>query len=115
MWKGKPSIWWETQGSTELLRRIVVQHLMLLTDRGSACLVSCILAIIQPFESIDIRAEQVSDGRREAFRQLIQHPPVALEPLLRELPTTNGFVQLHISFASDSEQRVPGILLKKKD
>ena len=52
-----------------------------------------------------------ADARAD-FLKLIQRPRVRLAPQVDELPTTNGIVQFHFSFASDAEQRVPGILMK---
>jgi len=52
-----------------------------------------------------------ADARAD-FWKLIQRPRVRLAPQVEELPTTNGIIQFHFSFASDAEQRVPGILMK---
>src|SRR6266487_487157 len=52
-----------------------------------------------------------ADARAD-FLKLIQRPRVRLAPQVEELPTTNGIIQFHFSFASDAEQRVPGILMK---
>jgi dienelactone hydrolase len=51
---------------------------------------------------------------RSDFLKLIQRPRVPLSPQVEALPATNGFTQLHFSFASDREQRVPGILIKSE-
>jgi dienelactone hydrolase len=52
---------------------------------------------------------------RADFLKMIDRPRVALNPQIEELPATNGIVQFHFSFATDSAQRVPGILLKSKN
>ena len=52
-----------------------------------------------------------ADARAD-FWKLIQRPRVRLAPQVDELPATNGIVQFHFLFASDAEQRVPGILMK---
>jgi len=54
---------------------------------------------------------QAADARAD-FLKLIRRPRVRLAPQVEELPATNGIVQFHFSFASDKEQRVPGILMK---
>jgi dienelactone hydrolase len=54
---------------------------------------------------------QAADPRAD-FSKLIDRPHVPLAPQVEELPGTNGFVQIHFSFAADGEQRVPGLLLK---
>lgn len=50
---------------------------------------------------------------REEFLKIIDRPRVALNPEAHELTGTNGISIVEFSFASDSKQRVPGILLKK--
>src|SRR5258706_3708049 len=52
---------------------------------------------------------------RADFLKLIQRPRVPLSPQVAEMPKTNGLVQFHFSFAADSEQRVPGVLMKTAD
>lgn len=54
---------------------------------------------------------QAADARAD-FLKLIRHPRVRLAPQVEGLPATNGILQFHFSFASDPEQRVPGILMK---
>ena len=51
-----------------------------------------------------------SDSRAD-FLKLIDRPRVALTPQVEPLPTTNGLVQFHFNFASDAQNRVPGVLL----
>jgi dienelactone hydrolase len=51
-------------------------------------------------------------SRREAFLKVIDRPKAALSPEVLELPKTNGLAKIHFSFASDGEQRVPGLLVK---
>ena len=51
---------------------------------------------------------------RADFLRLIRHPRVPLAPQVEELPATNGLVQFHFSFASEAEQRVPGVLIKQE-
>ena len=53
----------------------------------------------------------VSNSRAD-FLKLIDRPRVALQPQAEQLLATNGIVQFHFSFAADSEQRVPGILME---
>jgi dienelactone hydrolase len=55
---------------------------------------------------------QAADPRAD-FLKLIDRPRVALSPQVAEMPTTNGLLQFHFSFASDKEQRVPGLLVKE--
>ena len=49
---------------------------------------------------------------RKDFLNVINRPRVPLAPQTEEMPTTNSSVQFHFSFASDKDQRVPGILIK---
>src|ERR1041385_2528053 len=57
---------------------------------------------------------QAADARAD-FLKLIRHPHVRLKPQVEELPATNGIAQFHFSFASESKERVPGILMKSVD
>lgn len=52
---------------------------------------------------------------RADFLKLVERPRVRLSPQMVEWPTTNGIAQFHFSFASDKEQRVPGVLMKAED
>ena len=52
-----------------------------------------------------------ADSRAE-FLQLIGRPRVALAPEVKDFPAASGLTQFAFSYASDSENRVPGILLK---
>jgi dienelactone hydrolase len=49
---------------------------------------------------------------RADFLKIIERPHVALNPQVEPLAATNEIVQFHFSFAADSAQRVPGILLE---
>src|SRR5215510_8866797 len=51
--------------------------------------------------------------RRAAFLNLINRPRVPLAAETKELGESEGLSQLHISFAADAAQRVPGIVLKQ--
>lgn len=55
-----------------------------------------------------------ADARAD-FLKLIKHPRVPLAAQVEELPATNGLAQFHFSFATDSEQRVPGALVKAEN
>jgi cephalosporin-C deacetylase-like acetyl esterase len=48
---------------------------------------------------------------RADFLKLIDHPRVALAPQVGEMSGTNGIAEFHFSFASDANNRVPGILM----
>ncbi len=50
-----------------------------------------------------------ADARAD-FLKLIQRPRVRLAPQVDELPTTNGIVQFHFSFASDARGRRPTVI-----
>jgi len=56
---------------------------------------------------------QAADPRAD-FLKLVHHAKVPLAAMVQELPATNGLAQFHFSFASDTGQRVPGILLKQE-
>ena len=53
-----------------------------------------------------------STSTRAAFLHVIDRPKVPLSPEVRTLSETNGTAKSHFTFATDAEQRVPGILLK---
>lgn len=52
---------------------------------------------------------------RGDFLKLIDRPRVPLAAEVTALPASGLLEEFHFSFASDAEQRVPGILLKRKD
>jgi dienelactone hydrolase len=54
---------------------------------------------------------RAADARQD-FLKLIDRPRVALDAKVEELPETNGLKMFHFSFATESGQRIPGILLK---
>ena len=49
---------------------------------------------------------------RADFLRLIDHPRVALAPQAGQIMATNDLAQIKFSFASDAQDRVPGILFK---
>jgi dienelactone hydrolase len=49
---------------------------------------------------------------RAAFLRIIDRPVVPLAPEVRTMPAADGVLKIHFTFASDAEQRVPGLLLK---
>ena len=51
-------------------------------------------------------------GTRTDFLNLIGRPRVPLQAQVREMPATNGLAQFYFSFAADTGNRVPGILIK---
>jgi hypothetical protein len=53
-------------------------------------------------------------GPREDFLKLIDRPRVPLAPEVTNLGATDGLERFHFTFATDSSQRVPGILIKPK-
>jgi len=55
-----------------------------------------------------------AEQTRQAFLKLIDRPRVPLTPELKQLPESDGWEQVHFSFAADAGQRVPGVLIKKK-
>ena len=56
-------------------------------------------------------AAKAADTRAD-FLRLIDRPRVALAGEIRELPSTRPVEEFAFSYAADSEQRVPGILMK---
>ena len=52
---------------------------------------------------------------RADLHRIIDHPRVALVPDVGEWRATNDLAQVHFSFASDAQNRVPGILFKSPD
>src|SRR6266545_2807216 len=55
-----------------------------------------------------------ADARAD-FLKLVERSRVRLSPRIEEWPATNRIAQFHFSFASDKEQRVPGVLMKAAD
>ncbi len=55
---------------------------------------------------------QAASNLRQDFLQIIDRPRVPLVPEIQDTSTANGLIQIHFTFASEKEQRVPGILLK---
>jgi dienelactone hydrolase len=51
---------------------------------------------------------------RDQFIKLIEHPRIPLTPRVVPLPDITGRLRYHFSFASDSNQRVPGILMRRE-
>ncbi len=49
---------------------------------------------------------------RAAFLRVIDRPRVPLAPDVRTVSETNNVAKFHFTFATDAEQRVPGVLLK---
>src|SRR5271170_430840 len=49
---------------------------------------------------------------RADFLKLIDRPRVALAPQVEKMSGTNGIVEFHFSFAADTNDRVPGILME---
>jgi fermentation-respiration switch protein FrsA (DUF1100 family) len=53
-------------------------------------------------------------GPREDFLRLIDRPTVSLAPSVRNLNDHDGLAHFHFTFATESGQRVPGILIKAR-
>ena len=52
--------------------------------------------------------------RRAAFLKLIDRPRVPAAPLVEESPLPDGLVQIKFSFASERDERVPAILIRRE-
>src|SRR5262249_49837570 len=50
----------------------------------------------------------------DAFLKMIDRPRVPLAPAVSQLPDVDGLEQFHFTYAADSSNRVPGILIKQK-
>jgi dienelactone hydrolase len=59
-----------------------------------------------------LSAPAIAADARTDFLNLIDRPRVPLTAQVETWPTTNGLAQFRFSFASDSAQRVPGLLIK---
>ena len=55
-------------------------------------------------------SSRAADARQD-FLKLIARPRVALDAKVQELPATNGVTQINFSFLSETNQRVPGLLV----
>jgi len=53
-----------------------------------------------------------ASNTRMDFLKVIDRPRVPFAAQVQELPTTNGILQFHFSFATDASNRVPGILME---
>jgi dienelactone hydrolase len=71
----------------------------------------CISVLAGVFLQVAAALSQTANARAD-FLKLIGRPVVPLAPQVEELSDTNGLVEFHFSFASDAQQRVPGLLLK---
>ena len=54
-----------------------------------------------------------STDTRTAFLRMLDRPRVPLAPEVRTLPETDGLHYEHFTFASEQDERVPGILMKQ--
>src|SRR5262245_35594500 len=73
-----------------------------------------ILAYVSTETSFASKPMDVDPGaKRAAFRKLIDRPRVPLSPETQELGANAGLSRIRFSFAADSSQRVPGVLLKR--
>ncbi|HEX2855478.1 MAG TPA: acetylxylan esterase [Opitutaceae bacterium] len=59
-----------------------------------------------------VSSGRVSADTRADFLKVIDRPRVALAPQVQEAPPSDGLVHVAFSYASDAENRVPGILVK---
>ena len=58
-----------------------------------------------------VRAEN-AEQTRAAFLKIVDRPRVELAPEVKDLPASGDFSLFHFTYASEAEQRVPGILMK---
>src|SRR4051812_13336636 len=68
-----------------------------------------------PLIALALGAGCTSVAPRAHFLRLIDRPRVGLASQIEESVTTNGFIQSHFSFAADTQNRVPGIMVKAAD
>jgi dienelactone hydrolase len=61
---------------------------------------------------LGLAIKAIAADPRADFLKLIDRPPVPLLPQVNEMGVTNGVTVDHFSFASDAQQRVPGILME---
>jgi dienelactone hydrolase len=64
------------------------------------------------FAFVFVCAAQAATDSRAAFLKLLDRPRVALAPEQSNSTEKNGIVEIAFNFASDADNRVPGILLK---
>jgi dienelactone hydrolase len=79
-------------------------------------LLPCCFALALVFTPLQAATPSLAaaEQTRQAFLKLIDRPRVPLAPELKQLPESDGWEQVHFSFAADASQRVPGVLIKKK-
>src|SRR5438270_617267 len=56
-----------------------------------------------------------AEQTRQAFLKMIDRPRVDLMPEQRVLSTEAGITQIHFTYRSEANERVPGILLVKEE
>lgn len=77
--------------------------------------VGCLLAITSGPSSAQARTGSAAATLRSEFLAVIDRPRVPLAPAPGELTVVNGYSQELLSFASEGNERVPLLLLKKGD
>jgi dienelactone hydrolase len=73
----------------------------------------CLLAVGSGRTEAQTRAQSVADTVRADFLKVIDRPRVPLAPSPAKLTVENGYQQELLSFASESNERVPLLILKK--
>lgn len=68
-------------------------------------------AVLLAIHVLAVHAE-TPEQTRAAFLKIVDRPRVPLAPEVKDLPAAGDYAQQHFTFASDADQRVPGILLK---
>lgn len=73
------------------------------------------LLALAPFARADAPAAAPSaEETRKAFLATLDRPRVDLAPEVKLMTTTGGISEFHFTYASEADQRVPGILLEKQ-
>lgn len=76
-------------------------------------IVWCALPVALLFLATTVKTQPSrATATRAAFLKLIARPLVPLAPELKKLDANNGLEQWHFTFAAESGQRVPGLLVK---
>src|SRR6201988_5381594 len=76
----------------------------------SVILVTCLTAHSQSTSGSTVDAEST----RSRFLKMIDRPLVPLDPQLRAGAASQGLTSTHFTFASEANERVPGIIIRSE-
>src|SRR5262245_7133971 len=75
-------------------------------------LFSVILVACQAVSAQSTSGSSSAEAIRSRFLKIIDRPRVPLDPELRPVEASRGLTATHLTFASESGERVPGIIIR---